>query len=494
MNPQQQQIDYIKQQRSQGVPDSVILQNLNAQTPKAPTQRSFSGELVPAAFSIAGGIGGGALGAFGGPAAPVTIPAGAVGGAALGGAAGEAIQQRIETGFGQRSKMNYGQVGAQGAIAGATQLIGGGVLKALGFGAKAAAPTVAKFFSKLSGYDDVVLQSVMSRSSGAIEGVTRGEAALKDVVVNTAKGINQLAQTTLKEGTKAVKDLDKKAIISGPGAQMELLKQGQNFLTRTVESLRSQYKIGVNKAGQLTFDRPNITSNIVSGGDRSAIQSAFDSLYDILQKPTIRNIDSILEKLIVLRSKTPVGSPTGPETRAIIGDMAENVVGFVKSIPPGFGDGWAKYAQYLEQSLPKRVMIRDAKELFGATENLSPKEISVISKRMLQLFNTGNLAPREFAETVGKEVGTQIPETAAGTLINTGGMVSQRAPELTTPGLARAVAEAIPNYVVRNFVKTGRVLPKFEGLVKKAATTAGVSTKIFMQDLANLVGNKTSNE
>lgn len=491
MNPQQSQIDYIKQERAKGVPDSVILQNLNTQ-PKTPVQRSAYGELVPAAFSIAGGLAGGALGGFGGPAAPFTVPAGAIGGAAIGGSAGEAIQQRIETGFGLREKMNSGQIAAQGAISGATQLIGGGVLKAFGFGAKVAKPTVAKFFSKLSGYDDVVLQSIMSRSSGAVEGVARGEAALKDVVVNTAKGISQLAKRTLQEGAKTVKTLDKDAIISGPGAQQELLKQGQNFITRTVQSLRSNYNIGVNKAGQLTFDRPNITSNIVSGGDRSAIQSAFDSLYNIQVKPTIRNIDSVLEKLIVLRSKTPVGSPTGPETRAIIGDMSENIVNFVKSVPPSFGKGWANYAKYLEQSLPKRVMISDAKELFGATENLSPKEISIISKRMMQLFNTGNLAQREFAETIGKEVGTQIPETAAGTLVNTGGMVSQRAPELTKPGIISAAIQAIPKSVVQNYVKTGNILPQFNSVVNAAAKASGVTVAVLMQDLINLTANKTT--
>ena len=489
MTPQQQ-AQYIQQQRVAGVPDTAILANLKQQTqPQEALQRSGAGELLPAAFSVGGGI----LGAMGGSlAGPVGTVVGGVGGATAGGALGESIQQRIETGFGLRDKINVGQIAAQGAISGGTQLIAGGVLKVLGFTAQVAKPTLVKFLSKLSGYSDDVLQYTLQKTPGAIKGISQGEVALKDVVVATAQGLDDLAKTTLTESQKKVTEFSSKAIISGQGAKSELLKQTKNFYTKTIASLRSKYKIGVDKYGDLLFDRPSDMSNIVSGGDRSAIQTALHAIRTINQNPTIKNIDSVLERLIVLRSKTPVGSPTGPETRAIIGDMSENVVQFVRSVPPSFGKGWAQYGLYLDDILAKRVMISDAKELFGRTKHLSPKEISQITKRMLQLFNTGNLAPREFAEEVGEKVGTEIVETSAGTLMSTGGMTSVRAPELTTPGIARQIVQYVPAKVVKTYVTTGKIIPEFSGFIKKAAQIAGVSVKTLMQDIVNLQFNKTS--
>lgn len=487
MNPQQQ-AQFIQQQRSQGISDDQILASLNQSSSPAP-QRSGAGEILPTVFSVAGGIGGGALGSFGGP---VGTFAGGVAGASAGGALGERIQQGIEQAYGQRQKINSGQIAAQGALSGVTQAVGGALFKGASLvGSKVAKPVFLKVMSKLSGFDDNVLTKALTRSQGVVQGLREGESALKDVVIKTSEGVSNLAKETLKDSSRAIADFSKLAKITGPGLKREILNTGKNFLKKTTDSLRANYNIGVRGNGELLFDRGERLSNIVTGGDKSTIQTAYNAIRTIPNKLNIPHVDSVLERLIVLRSKTPTGTPTGPETRRIVGEMSENVIDFVKSIPPTFGRGWGEYAQFLEQNLPKRVMISDAKEIFGSGR-LSPKEVSQVTKRVLQLFNTGNLAQREFAEQVGKQVGQEITETGAGTLMNTGGQVSVRAPQLTKEGAFTAIMQAIPNATIKQFVKTGQVTPELTGKLGATANALGISVKALLQEFINMSANKTT--
>jgi len=449
---------------------------------QTPEQRSFTGELVPSAFSVAGGIGGAIVGG----------PVGAVAGATAGGALGETIQQGIEKRFGQREEMDGGQIAGAGVISGGLQIAGGIFAKLAKPVFQASKPVAIKFISKLSGYADDVLEKALQRTPGAIQGVKEGEKALTDVVKATATGLQKYAQQSVSEAKAKIAEFTKQSVTGAlPGTKQSLIQSSQQYVPKVINSLRQDFNIGVDKAGQLLFDRSKDISNIVSGGDRSAIQNAFDAIQSIGKNPDIRNIDSVLERLITLRSKTPVGAPTGAETRAIISRMSDSVVDFVKSIPPGFGKGYAQYAQFLEENLPKRIMINDAKELFGSSANLSPKEVSQISMRLLQLYNTGKLEIKEFAEEVGKKVGTDITGTSAGTLLETGDQMSIRAPQLTKRGIAEKVIESIPRKLVQNYVETGKLMGEMGSVVKALASAFGVAEKVILTEIVNLISNKT---
>lgn len=489
----EEQRKFIQEQRAKGIPDTQILSSIkqSTQQPVQAPQRSGWGEVLPTAFAVGGGI----LGGIGGTA--IAPGAGTVGGgiagATAGGALGEAIQQRIEKGFGQREKMNPGQIAAQGAISGTLEATGGIFAKAAKPVFDVARPTFVKVVSKLSGYADDVLHNALQRTPGAIQGVREGEQALNDIVRKTALGVSNYAKQLVQEAKTAIDTFTKQSVTGAlPGTKANLLKDSAKYGSQVVNTLRSDFNIGVDKAGKLIFDRAKNISNIVSGGDRSAIQSAYDAIQSIAKNPDIKNIDSVLERLIVLRSKTPVGSPTGAETRAIISSMSDSVINFVKSIPAGYGKGYQAYSRFLETNLPKRIMINDAKEIFGGTANPSPKEVSQIAKRMLQLYNTGNLAQREFAEEVGKNIGQDITGTAAGTLLKTGDQMSVRAPQLTQRGILEKAVEAIPRQVVQNYVATGKISGELAPTVKTLAAILGISEKVLLNELVNLSANKTT--
>lgn len=486
----EQQKQYITEQRKKGVSDSQIVAALNGQNQPGP-QRSVAGELLPTAFSIGGGILGGIGGSLGGPAGTV---AGGVAGAAAGGALGEAVQEGIERRYGQRSELNPGQIAAQGAISGGLQLAGAGIGKLAGFGLKVARPTLVSWTSKLSGYADDVVERALQRTPGAVTATKEGEPALRDIVVSTAKGVSDLAKKTVAETKETVANLNKVSVQQGlPGTKSSLLGESKNFVRQTVDALRSRYNIGVNREGELIFDRPNVPSNIVSASDKGAIQSAYDSIRSVTNNVSIRHVDAVLERLMVLRAKTPAGTPTGAETKAIISEMMDDVVDFLGSVPKGYGRGYPEYVQFLKDNLPKRVLINDAKELFGSSANLSPKEVSQIEKRLLQLYNTGNLAMREAAEEVGGEIGQDIVGTAAGTLIKTGDQMSVRAPNLTTRGLFEKAASALPRSIVRSYITTGKMTSEITGnpIVGFLVSATGLTAKAIMQEIANLAADKT---
>lgn len=456
--------------------------------PQVPEERGFSGELVPAAFATGGAI----LGGMAGSVVPgAGTAAGAVAGAGVGGALGETIQQGIEKRYGQREDISGGQIVASGAINAGLQVAGGVFTKYAKPVFNAAKPQVVKLISKVSGYADDVLEKALQRTPGAVEGVRQGETALKDIVVKTATGVNKYAKDLVSETKTKVAEFSKKSVSGAlPGTKQNLLNDSKNYVSGVVSSLRNDFNIGVDKTGQLIFDRAKNISNIVSGGDRQAIQDAFTAIQKVSQNPDIRNIDSVLERLITLRTKTPVGSPTGAETRAVIARMSDSVIDFLKSVPAGYGKGYSEYVKFLETNLPKRILINDAKELFGGSANLSPKEISQIEKRLLQIYNTGNLPQREFAEEVGKTIGEDITGTAAGTLVSTGDQMSVRAPNLTVRGVAQKVAEFLPRKIVQNYIETGTITGELATISKTLAKVLDVSEDVILRAIGNTMTNK----
>lgn len=491
MTPDQRS-QFIRNQRAKGVPDTEILRQINTYQPE---ERGIAGELVPAAFSVAGGI----LGAAGGSlAAPVAgTVAGGVAGAAAGGALGETVQQGIERTFTGRPSFDSTQIAAQGVVSGASQLVGAGLAKLGGLALTASRPTAVRFLSKLSGYADDVVSRALERTAGAVQATKGGEVVLQDVVKKTAAQLSVYAKQSVDASRKAVAEFSKggNVVQQGlPGTKSELLNQGKDFINTITTNLRSKYNIGVSKESGLMFDRANIPSNIVSQADRSAIQSAFQTVSTIKNNVTIKHIDAVLERLITLHTKTPAGSPTGAETKLILREMADDVVEFVKSVPSTFGKGYKQYADHLVTELPKRVFIGDAKELFGTSANLSPKEVSLIEKRLLQMFNTGNRPIREFSEEVGKTLDQDIVGTAAGTLINTGDQVSVRATELTKRGIVEKVLQYIPRAAVSNYVSNGKLTPELSGIVQFIAKTTGTTAKVILQDIVNVLSSEKKNK
>ena len=360
---------------------------------------------------------------------------------------------------------------------------------------QATKPGIVKLLSKLSGFGDDLIQRSLQRTPGVVEGARKGEVVLKDVIERSAQNIVRLANDTLKKGKQVVDDLNKFSGggIGSPGTRREILKEGGNFVSRITNFLRKQYNIGVEKGKILIFDRPNLPSNIVSGGDRGAIQEAYNSILKIKENTSIKQIDSVFERLYVLRSKTPVGSPTGAETRKIIGNMIDDVVKFVESV--GKGEiGYRRYAQHLKDQMPKRIMLGEARELFEGASNLGAKEISKVEAKLLQLWNTGKIALREFTEELGEEIGEDIAGTAAGTLIKEGGQVSQRAPALTqgARGIIEKTVELIPRGILRNYLKTGNITPELinHPALLRLARSLKITAKGALLEIINIMEEK----
>jgi hypothetical protein len=220
-------------------------------------------------------------------------------------------------------------------------------------------------------------------------------------------------------------------------------------------------------------------SNIVASGDQKAIQDAFSLLRGIQNDTSISNLYAVSERMLSLYKKTPTGTPTGPETKAIINQMMGEIPKFASSLG-NISDAYPKFATFLQDNIPARKFINDARELFGSSANLSPKEATQITTRVLQLFNQGKSDIRNFAENVSAKTGTDLVGTSAGTLIKSGGSpVTVRAPELSAPGRAitTKILEAIPRSIVQSYVKTGNLTtlsqhPVISGIAKLLGLSA----------------------
>jgi len=494
--PIENQKQFIIQQRAQGVPDDQIFDTIQRQN-KPAEQRSFAGELLPTAFSIGGGVLGGIVGA---PAAGVGAIPGSIAGAAAGGALGESIQQGIEKRFGQREEISAPQIAATGALSGAFQAAGVGVAKGVGAVGRIVIPKVrtgmTSFFKSLSGFNDEVITKALERSPGAVEGLKGGEATLNTVVKKSIVGLNQLAKRFVTESKEALNSIVKdtplpKTLLSPSqkfrGVRTKIFNRVGDFINTSIGKLRTNHNIGVNKNGVLNFLRGNQPSRIVSSSEQSAVQQAFTLMKSVRNNLSLKHVDSIFERMTVLKSKTPTGTPTGTETRAVISSLTDDLMRFVEKVYP------KSYTDLLKSNLQKRVFISEAKELLGSSRFPSPKEVSLAEGRILQLFNTGKFETRAFFESLGQELGEDIVGTSAGTLLKTGGQVSARATNLTARGVVEKVFEAIPRKALTNFIKTGRLTGDLlkNRIVINAAKTLNISTRALLLEVANLSTEKT---
>lgn len=353
---------------------------------------------------------------------------------------------------------------------------------------EASKPLLIKTMAFLSGYADDVLKTALNRTPGAIQATRGGEPVLNEVIRKTASSLSTYADDTLKQTKNTVAELSKMSAGGKgyPGTRQMVLQSGSNFIGNITNKLRGA-NIGVDKTGNLLFNRASAPSNIVSGGDQKAIQDAFKAVANITKDTSIKNIDSVIERLIVLKKKTPAGAPTGGETRLLIQNMIDDVVKFVDSTAPA-SKAYKQYSAFLKENLPVRVFIGDAKEIFGTSRNLSPKEVSQISTKVLQLFNSGKLPVKELAEKVGGTVGTDIVGAGAGTLLKAGDQISIRAPNLTQRGVIEKVVEFVPRALIRNYVATGNLVAlEKHPIIALLGSVTGTATRVLAQQLADWV-------
>lgn len=457
-------------------------------------QRGFAGEMLPTAFSIGGAI----LGS------PLGIP-GMVAGAGGGGAIGEAVQQNIEKKYGQRENIDGGQIVATGAIDAGLQLAGGAIAKGLGTVSKAVAktakPPLVSFLKTLSGYNDELIETALKRSKGTVAGIQGGEKTLVDVVKRSTQKLAQLAKESVFEAKEELSALAKsklsedslfaKALQSNASkyqnARTEIFNKVGDFTKSVVTKLRTN-NIGVTKDGGLVFSRANQPSRIVNGSEQKAVQEAYELVNSLKKNLSLKHVDSIFERLIVLKSKTPTGTPTGTETKALIGNMMDDLYDFVGKVYP------REYTAYLDKNLQKRVFITQAQELLGASAHVSPKEQVVVMNRLYQLFNTGKLPAREFLGEVGEKISEDIVGTTAGTAIKTGGQISLRAQNLTSRGMIEKAVEAIPRASLQAYIRTGNLTGDLlaHPAIVNTAKALNISTKALMVQIANLLANKTN--
>lgn len=486
--------EFIEQERAKGTPDDRIYDALRERgvftpEPSKEVNRGLIGEIIPTAGAILGGIGGGALGAFGGPAGAA---AGYIAGSGLGGAAGEFAQQGIEKATGERQEFDEGQIAASGVISAAVPA----ALKVASIPVKAGAKAVAnvarepmvKFLKFFSGYADDVIHKTLQRTPGAVEGIKGGEKALNDIVRRTSGKISELASSLLKESQKKIAELSKLGSFGGPGQTASrnlVLNEGRKFIQNTVTNLQKNYNIGVRAGKELLFSRSSQPSRIVVGGDQKTIQEGFNLINNVLKNTSIKNIDATLERMIVLQSKTPGGTPTGATTKKIIREMMDELARFAKATYP-------KYGEFLDENFPKRLMLNEAKELFGSSAHLTAKEVSVITKRLLQIYNTGNLSIREGVEKIGKEVGEDVAGTAAGAIQNIDDAFSFRGGEFGIRNLIKRVAQYVPRKALDVYVETGKItgeLGRSKG-IRYLTRAAKVSTQTAVQMIASLAADK----
>lgn len=481
---------YIIDQRKKGVSDVDIfnsLKKMNVPGISASTEqpkRGFVGEILPTATGIAGGIIGGTLGSVGGPAG---IFAGAVGGSTLGGALGETAQQSLEQVAGNRSQMKPGQIAAAGLTQGALEAGGGIIGQGLKLGAKVVQPAIeasrrpiVNFISKMSGYAEDLVSRALERTPGVKATLKGGEESLNKIISSAVAKFHEISSATLEAAKAQIKKLDALHSLGGKGQTASrnlLLGEGKNFVRNTTSLLRDTHNIGVKSDGTLLFTRPVDPSRIVSAGEKNAIQEAFNVMRNIEKNTTISNIDSTLERMLVLQRKTPGGTPTGPETKAIIGDMINKVKEFAQKSYPQFADE-------LEKNFQQRILISQGKEILGDSAHLSPEELSALTKKMLQLFNSGNLATRQAVEKIGGQTTQDVVGASAGALMKQGEQFSVRAQNLTRRGIIEKVFEYIPRNVVMNYIKTGKITGNLleNKVIKNLAKTAGLSVDGLLRE------------
>lgn len=469
---------YAIEARKKGVSTNEIYATLKANGvfDALSSRRSFVQELLPTAGMIVGGK-------FGVP------------GAAIGGALGEAAQQSIERVAGQRKAFDPGQI-AQAGITGGTLQIGAEALPlaAKGIISPLRQPIV-RTLSKLSGYAKPIVEKALARTPGVVAAVKEGEEVLSNIIRSSAKKFSAFANKSLTKHKTAVEGLVERSIPkNAPAILKDMVEKIDNVLTEQhnipIQNGALQFageqtqEAAIRQGNRLFFPKVDRPSRIVPVAERGSITEAYNLTRALIKNPSIQNIDSVHERLLVLSSKTPAGTPTGSETKAVINSI-------IKEVENMAGNLYDDYGKLLSQNKENRIFITQGREIFGDTANPSPKEVDKIKTFLLRIYNTGKGETLGFAERTGAKFGEDITGAVAGTKIQAG--IGANLQGVTTiGGILQKIVGDIPNVVIRNYAARGTLSQGLENhpLLRALSKATGITIKSLAAETANLLEAK----
>jgi len=373
-----------------------------------------------------------------------------------------------------------------------------GVGGALGKGVDAITKSkgLVSLLSKATNYSETAVQDALKRTEGAVEGVKKGQSALNNMVVKANEKIFTMADKA-KTTSRAFVDKLEKGLSSmykehsrmGQKATFDYLREeGTNFLKNVQNTLNKNFNIGttLDKKGSiiLDFDRTKYPSNIISSAEKSAVQEAWDTMVRMYQHPTVKQIDSVFERLISLQTKTPVGAVTGAETKKIVGGMIDEVMGFAKSLGK-VDERYAQYAKFAEDNVTERVFWEKAKEFFGDNAHIESDAVSLdkIARKLTNLYQDMSLATREELGKIGGKIEEDIAGTAAGTSIKEGATGFGKMPTSGRDILTQLI-QFIPREAVKNFIATGKVTGEMNTKLRAISDLTGQTLEAIIKEMS----------
>lgn len=451
-------------------------------SPKPPLRRSMLGEVIPTGTAIAGQIVGGRLGG---------LPGASAGGAILGGA-GEALQQGIEKMTGEREKFDPSQIITTAAISGVSPGASKGLglaVKPLQPAAKATAnfirPKIINTLTYLSGYGREVVENALKRTPGAIEAITGGEKTLTSMVKRSiatmAKKSGEISAAFGKELNEIAKNESLGGLGQTASRKLQLDEVG-DFMRSAIRVLRGN-KIGVTKNG-LLFEgtESKAGSRITSAAEQKNIKTAFKELSTILKNTSVKNVEQVLENIRALKK---FDTSTGRQASIVVQEIFEEAEKVAMKLYPKLGELRARYGT-------DRQMIEEGKDLFGKNFQPDAQDVSRVTKRLFDLYTTGNLEMRESAKKVGKVIGEDITGTVAGAIMKVDDAFSFRAKNLGVRGVIEKAIDLIPRTLIDNYVATGKITGSLleHEAIKQIANALGVTTNAAAQWALNIAANK----
>jgi hypothetical protein len=383
------------------------------------------------------------LGAYLIPAGRVTsVAGGAVVGASVGllSSAGEAIEEG----------KSLGETAKQATIGTLIGAAGGATLPLLAKGAKSGVSFIRKSLSKLSGYPEGVVERALSKTPGTKVVLDGREESLNNIIKDTIKGANKYRSDLVKSYGRELNKISSLQSLGGKGqtaSRAVLLRENKNFISATNRTLR-KFGIGVRKGGELVFERPvetgKASSQIISSSEMSNIQKAYNELLKIEKDTSVKNVDKIAQNINAL---IKFDTPKATRTSVVISGMSDKVDDFIKTSYPDLGRLRDKYAV-------SKSVLSELESVFGKNLKPSTDIIRNSTKRVLQIFNEGELPRRMALESVGPEFGQDIVGAAVGQIIGREAPTSAKVASFSQRGILEKIVEAIPRAALKAEIRS----------------------------------------
>jgi hypothetical protein len=435
----EQLVQQINQWESEGISPQEIQKRID--TTGQTSERGLSGEILP--------IAGQTIGSFFGPA-----------GGFAGGVIGETAQQELEKLGGSRESLNIPQIGVAGAVGAIPFERFAGLLKGIAKPAlKAAKPIVegidtglAKFIGRFTGLPEGAVDQTLKRTPGVIAGSKEGETAVLALVRAGRDNLGKLADEVSTAFGKGLEKVNKNYKY-GETFHILNMKEVGNFIGSATRELRAN-RIGVKNTGELIFEKGvetgKASSRISSAGEQKNIQKAYNELLKLKNNSSPKNVEAVLENIRALKK---FETSTGLQSSAVVENIFQQGEKLAKKLYPDLAKLRTEYG-------PQREIINDAKYLFGKT-GIGKSDIaqeSTAVRKILNLYNTGNLPLREATEQIGKALKLDIKGTAAGALLKEGEAYSFKASNLSEKGFLNKFIEGLPRKGLQNYAQTGSTL------------------------------------